>query len=79
MSRLASSAASRRVVASKSPKADVYVAMLAVALAALLLATLLLVLEWKRYEFKTTAQSAPRERPAIAWLAPAAEFTVSRG
>lgn len=56
----ASSPAQRRPgVLVQSPKSDIYVAMLGVALAAMLIATLLMVLILARYEFKTKVSANP--------------------
>lgn len=50
----------------QTPKSDVFVALLGVALGAMIIACILLVLVWKRYDFKTKAAFAP--------VAPAAQI-----
>lgn len=43
----------------QTPKSDVFVALLGVSLGAMIIACILLVLVWKRYDFKTKAALAP--------------------
>ena len=70
--RAASGAASRTPagrpgVFVQTPRSDVYVTMLGVALGAMILGCILLLLIWKRYDFQKTVSSldAP-SRPALA-------------
>ena len=49
----------------QTPKSDIYVAMLGVALGAMILGCVLLVLVLQRYEFKTKVSMAPRAMPAL--------------
>lgn len=56
-------AARRPGVLVQSPKSDIYVVLLGVALGAIVLSCILMIILWSRYEFKTkvaAAQPAPR-------------------
>lgn len=59
-------ATTQRGVYVQSPKSDIYVALLGVALGAMLLGCLLLVLVLNRYEFKTKVSSLGNGPAAIA-------------
>ena len=52
----------------QTPKSDVYVALLGVSLAAMLIGCILLILVWKRYDFKVKAAFAPPAHSAPALL-----------
>lgn len=74
MSRASSSRGGRRGVYVESPGADIYTALLAIALAGILLACIFLLLELNRYGFDASAPSAalPRDHRsaapvAVAW------------
>jgi hypothetical protein len=73
--RGASASASRPVAAQRgvyvqSPKSDIFVALLGVALGAMVLGCLLLIIVWGRYEFKTKISAlTPTPARAIALAA----------
>lgn len=69
--------AAQRGVYVQSPKSDIYVALLGVALGAMVLGCLLLLLVWQRYEFKVKAAALDRPRAAaVAGLTPIANFEI---
>jgi hypothetical protein len=47
-----------------TPKSDVYVALLGIALGAMVVGCVLLVMVWQRYEFKVKASFVPAPRTA---------------
>ena len=54
----------------QTPKSDIYVALLGVSLAAMILGCILLILVWKRYDFKTKAAfTSPAPARAVALAA----------
>ena len=68
-------AASQRGVYVQSPKADIYVALLGVALGAMVLGCILLVMVLNRYGFSTkVSHNFPATTPAIARLASTGEI-----
>lgn len=71
----ASRPAAARGVYVQSPKSDVYVAMLGVALGAMILGCILLALVLNRYEFSTKVTAAFPDRPAALALAGHPDFS----
>lgn len=62
--------AGARGVYVQAPKSDIYVVMLAIALGAILLSSLLLLLEWNRYDFNIKATAmGPHAAPTVGLLA----------
>jgi hypothetical protein len=50
----------------QTPKSDIFVAMLGIALGAIVLGCVLLIVLLKRYDFQTKAAMLPDDRPALA-------------
>lgn len=80
MSRLRSAPAAKRPATARAaggrpgvfvqtPKSDIYVVMLSIALGAILLGSLLLALVMNRYEWSTTVASAPDAPSRVALAA----------
>ena len=86
MSRLRSAPAAKRPAAAsrtspaagrgvyvQAPKSDIFVALLGVALGAILLGFLLMLLEWRKYDFALKAAMAPSAPRSIGSLADLSE------
>jgi hypothetical protein len=50
----------------QSPKSDIYVALLGVALGAIVISVILMIVLWSRYDFKTKVSAVPPAPRAVA-------------
>jgi hypothetical protein len=50
----------------QSPKSDIYVVLLGVALGAIVISSILMLMLWSRYEFKTKVSALPQAPRAVA-------------
>jgi hypothetical protein len=50
----------------QSPKSDIYVVLLGVALGAIVISCILMIVLWSRYEFKTKVSARPMTTRAVA-------------
>ena len=63
--RSAPAAARRPGVLVQSPKSDIYVALLGVALGAIVISVILMIVLWSRYDFKTKVSAVPPAPRAV--------------
>jgi hypothetical protein len=64
--RSAPAAARRPGVLVQSPKSDIYVTLLGVALGAIMISVILMIILWSRYEFKTKVSAVTQAPRAVA-------------
>jgi hypothetical protein len=50
----------------QSPKSDIYVVLLGVALGAIVISVILMIVLWSRYDFKTKISAVTSGPPAVA-------------